>query len=252
MSRTRGGTLAGACFFLTATLWVLPTSGQPPHKKGPEKEQGTPSPAEPGRKKDAPGDRPIPSNRQRNEYGVLGASALHDGGMNLPPDMRVPEQYQYLRPDLQPTAGELTGKQLPPVPVEFKVLTKKVDFGDEVRAVARILSPYNKPRPFVSLFYHTEYGRRSVMYVNFKPSKKDKNLFLGRGKLSKYAAPGRYIVGTTIIADEVGDRKAYWADFHKPMQEEDGSPVGFEVFGENPNMDVTAPFLESVEIETES
>jgi hypothetical protein len=191
----------------------------------------------------------VPSNQKLNEYGVLGASALHDGGLNLPPELRVPEQYQYLRPDLQLKEAGLTGKQLPPVLTEMKVLTKTVEPGGEVRAIARVSSPYNKAESFVSLFYNQELGRAATMYVNFKPQKDDATLFLGRGKLSRWAAPGRYVVGTTIISDAVGDRKAYWADFHEPMQEEDGSPVGFNV-EKNPMADLEAPVLESVEVES--
>ncbi|MGH9323430.1 MAG: hypothetical protein ACRD3V_26545 [Vicinamibacteria bacterium] len=194
-------------------------------------------------------DPPLPSNQKLNEYGVFPASALHDGGLNLPPELRVPEQYQYLRPDLQLKEAELTGKQLPPVLTEMKVLTKEPKPGTEVRAIARVTSPYNKAESFVSLFYNQELGRAATMYVNFKPQKDDPTLFLGRGKLSKWAAPGRYVVGTTIISDAVGDRKAYWADFHEPMQEKDGSPVGFDV-GENPLADLEAPTLDSVTIET--
>lgn len=191
----------------------------------------------------------VPSNQKLNEYGVLGASGLHDGGLDLPPELRVPEQYQYLRPDLQLKEAGLTGKQLPPVLTEMKVLTKTVEPGAEVRAIARVTSPYNKAESFVSLFYNQELGRAATMYVNFKPQKDDATLFLGRGKLSRYAAPGRYVVGTTIISDAVGDRKAYWADFHEPMQEEDGTPVGFTV-GENPMADLEAPTLESVTMES--
>jgi hypothetical protein len=191
---------------------------------------------------------PIPSNQRRNEYGVLPSSGFNDGGLDLPPELRVPEPYQYLRPDLQLKEAELTGKQLPPVLTEMKILTKEVDPGGEVRAIARVVSPYNKAESFVSLFYNQELGRAATMYVNFKPQKDDATLFLGRGKLSKWAAPGRYVVGTTIIADAVGDRKAYWADFHDAMQEEDGSPAGFDV-PENAMADLDAPALESVEIE---
>lgn len=196
-------------------------------------------------------EKPVPSNRRLNTYGVLPSSALNDGGMDIPVEMRVPEQYQYRRPDLQLTEGMLSGKQLPPVLTEFRVLTKKVKPGDEVRVLAKVVSPYNEAAQFTSLFYNQDLGRAAELYVNFKPDKKDKTLFRGLGKVTKYAAPGRYVVGTTIIPDAVGDRKAYWADFHKVMQEEDGSPAGFDVT-ENPNADVEAPTLKSVEVETKS
>jgi hypothetical protein len=204
----------------------------------------------------APSEEPpqgpvVPSNRKLNEYGVLPSSALNDGGIDLPVEMRVPEQYQYRRPDLQFTEGQLTGKQLPPVLTEFKVLTKEVKPGEQVRVMARVHSPYNQARDFVSLFYNQELGRAAELYVNFRADKKDKSLFRGIGKVSKYQAPGRYVVGTTIVPDAVGDRKAYWADFHKPMQEEDGSPASFEVL-DHPNVDTDAPVLTGLLIETQT
>ena len=192
----------------------------------------------------------LPAHDVLNEFGVISSSGHDDGGWNLPPELRVPEQYQYRRRDQQLKEVDLSGNQLPPVLTEMKVLTKAVAPGDEVRAIARVVSPYNKAQSFVSLFYNRELGRAATMYVNFKPHEKDETLFLGRGKLSRFAAPGRYVVGTTIIADKVGDRKAYWADFHKPMQEEDGQPIGFQV-SESDSVDITAPVLTSVEVPTE-
>ena len=162
----------------------------------------------------------------------------------------MPEQYQYRRRDLQLKEVDLTGNQLPPVLTEMRVISKEVAPGEEVRAIARVVSPYNKAQSFVSLFYNRELGRAATMYINFKPHDSDETLFLGRGKLSRFAAPGRYVVGTTIIADKVGDRKAYWADFHKAMQEEDGQPIGFQVT-ESDNVDITAPVLKSVTVDTE-
>ena len=185
-----------------------------------------------------------------NEFGVISSSGHDDGGWGLAPDLRVPEQYQYRRRDQQLKEVDLTGNQLPPILTEMRVLSKEVEPGGEVRAMARVLSPYNAAQSFVSLFYNRELGRAATMYVNFQPHDSDETLFLGRGKLSRYAAPGRYVVGTTIIADKVGDRKAYWADFHKAMQEEDGSPVGFQVT-ESDSVDITAPTLKSVTVETE-
>ena len=192
----------------------------------------------------------LPAHEVLNEFGVISSSGHDDGGWNLPPELRVPEQYQYRRRDQQLKEVDLTGNQLPPVLTEMRVLSKEVDPGDEVRAIARVVSPYNKAQSFVSLFYNRELGRAATMYINFKPHDKDETLFLGRGKLSRFAAPGRYVVGTTIIADKVGDRKAYWADFHKPMQEKDGQPIGFQV-REGDTTDIAAPTLESVSVETE-
>lgn len=185
-----------------------------------------------------------------NEFGVISSSGHDDGGWALDPSLRVPEQYQYRRRDQQLKEVDLTGNQLPPILTEMRVLTKAVAPGDEVRAIARVVSPYNEAQSFVSLFYNREIGRAATMYINFQPHDSDDTLFLGRGKLSRYAAPGRYVVGTTIIADKVGDRKAYWADFHKPMQEEDGTPIGFQV-SEGPHTDTEAPRLKSVTVDTE-
>ena len=185
-----------------------------------------------------------------NEFGVISSSGHDDGGWGLEPELRVPEQYQYRRRDQQLKEVDLTGNQLPPILTEMRVLSKEVAPGDEVRAIARVVSPYNEAQSFVSLFYNRELGRAATMYINFQPHESDDTLFLGRGKLSRFAAPGRYVVGTTIIADKVGDRKAYWADFHKAMQEEDGSPVGFQVT-ESDTVDITAPTLKSVSVETE-
>lgn len=192
----------------------------------------------------------LPDHEILNEFGVISSSGHDDGGWNLPPELRVPEQYQYRRRDLQLKEVDLTGNQLPPVLTEMRVLSKEVAPGGEVRAMARVVSPYNKAQSFVSLFYNRELGRAATMYINFKPNEKDDTLFLGRGKLSKYAAPGRYVVGTTIIADKVGDRKAYWADFHTAMQEDDGQPIGFQVT-QGDSVDIQAPTLVSVEVETD-
>ena len=185
-----------------------------------------------------------------NEFGVMSSSGHDDGGWGLAPELRVPEQYQYRRRDRQLKEVDLTGNQLPPVLTEMRVISAEVDPGGEVRAIARVISPYNKAQSFVSLFYNRELGRAATMYVNFKPNEKDETLFLGRGKLSRFAAPGRYIVGTTIIADKVGDRKAYWADFHPAMQDEDGEPIGFNVT-QGDSVDIVAPTLKSVDVETE-
>ncbi len=192
----------------------------------------------------------LPPHEVLNEFGVISSSGHDDGGWALEPELRVPEQYQYRRRDQQLKEVDLTGNQLPPVLTEMRVLSKEVEPGGEVRAIARVVSPYNKAQSFVSLFYNRELGRAATMYVNFQPNDKDETLFLGRGKLSRYAAPGRYVVGTTIIADRVGDRKAYWADFHQAMQEDDGSPIGFDVPG-NDTYDIDAPTLEWVKVDTE-
>jgi hypothetical protein len=193
-----------------------------------------------------------------NEYGVLNASGcmcedLEDGEILPPPELTVPEPFQYLRPDLQTTAAELTGEQRYPVLTEFKILTPEVCAGDEVRAVARVTSAYKNTLPFVTTFFSERYSRlgSATMYVNFEPSKEDKTLFLGRGRVSRYAPPGRYIVAYATISDDVGKRQSYGAEFHKPLNNDDGTPKFFMV-GDNPRVDLRAPVLRKVEIETPS
>lgn len=194
--------------------------------------------------------------RTLNEYGVLNASGcmcedLEDGEILPPPEFTVPEPFQYLRPDLQITAAELTGEQRYPVLTEFKILTPEVGAGDEVRAVARVTSAYKNTLPFVATFFSERYSRlgSATMYVNFEPSKEDKTLFLGRGRVSKFAPPGRYLVAYATISDEVGKRQSYGAEFHKPLNNEDGTPKFFLV-EDNPTVDLRAPALRKVEIET--
>jgi hypothetical protein len=196
--------------------------------------------------------------RTLNEYGVLNASGcmcedLEDGEILPPPELTVPEPFQYLRPDLQITAAELTGEQRYPVLTEFKILTPEVGAGDEVRAVARVTSAYKNTLPFVTTFFSERYSRlgSATMYVNFEPSKDDKTLFLGRGRVSKFAPGGRYIVAYATISDEVGKRQSYGAEFHDPLNNEDGTPKFFLV-EENPRVDLQAPALQSVSIETSS
>ena len=198
----------------------------------------------------------VPHNRTLNEYGVLEASGcmcldLQEGEVLPPPELTIHEPFQYLRPDLQLTAAQLTGEQRYPVLTEFKILTPEVAAGDEVRAVARVVSPYNNTKPFVTTFFSEKYSRlgSATMYMNFEPSKDDKSLFLGRGRVSKFAPRGRYIVAYATIADEVGKRQSYGAEFHAPLDNEDGSPKFFMV-EENPRVDLHAPVLESIGIET--
>jgi hypothetical protein len=187
-------------------------------------------------------------NDRYSEYGTLPSSSFHDGGTYLPVRDRVSEVFQHLDPREQVPQGQLFGSQLPPVLLEYRVLNKILKPGDEVHVVARVQA-VNKARPFVSLFTHAEYGRSTAMvYVNFEQNKKDPQQFLGRGTLPKYLAPGRYVIGDTIISDENGHRKAYWPDWNPVLQESDGTPVGFTV-PENPDADVTPPALRSIKVQ---
>ncbi len=178
---------------------------------------------------------------------------LEDGEVLPPPEITVPEPFQYLRPDLQITAAQLTGDQRYPVLTEFKILTPEVRAGDEVRAIARVTSVYKNTLPFVTTFFSERYSRlgSATMYVNFQPSKEDKSLFVGRGRVSKFAPGGRYIVAYATISDDVGKRQSYGAEFHEPLDNEDRTPKFFLV-EDNPRVDLRAPELKSIEIETPS
>jgi hypothetical protein len=198
----------------------------------------------------------VPFGQTLNEYGVLNASGcmcedLEDGEILPPPEITVPEPFQYLRPDLQITAAELTGEQRYPVLTEFKILTPEVRAGDEVRAIARVTSAYKNTLPFVTTFFSERYSRlgSATMYLNFEPSKEDKTLFVGRGRVSKFAPEGRYIVAYATISDDVGKRQSYGAEFHEPLDNEDRTPKFFMV-ERNPRVDLKAPELRSVAIET--
>jgi hypothetical protein len=200
----------------------------------------------------------VPFGRTLNEYGVLNASGcmcedLEDGEILPPLEITVPEPFQYLRPDLQITAAELTGDQRYPVLTEFKILTPEVRAGDEVRAIARVTSAYKNTLPFVTTFFSERYSRlgSATMYLNFEPSKEDKSLFVGRGRVSKFAPAGRYIVAYATISDDVGKRQSYGAEFHEPLDNEDRTPKFFMV-EDNPRVDLRAPELKSIEVETPS
>ena len=109
-----------------------------------------------------------------------------------------------------------------------------MDPGDTVRAIARVEPAFEKGRRFVAEFWSQEYGRASVIYVNFKPHEKDKNLYLGRGKVDRHHPGGRYNVGSTMITDEHGHKKAYSTEFNPVMRAPDGSPAYFVVSRRTP------------------
>jgi uncharacterized membrane protein YfcA len=218
-----------------------------PDAKPDDKEAETLPDVRRGKKNEGPNS--LPPYDRMDENGVLPASVLHDGGTYLPVDQRVPEVFQWMEPREQIRQGQLLGSQLPPVLTEFRMITKELRPGEEARAVARV-SAMNKPRPMVSLFFHQEAGRsKPAVYMNFEPSKQDPNLFLGRGLVSEYALPGRYMMQEIGTSDENGHRKIYSPDFFPLLQDEEGAPVAFNVL-ENPRADGDAPILKRVEIET--
>jgi hypothetical protein len=175
-------------------------------------------------------------------------SADQIGLTDLPPDEYVPEVFQYLRPGLQVKESELKGgDHRHHALTEFRVVDRVVEPGDTVRLVARVSPPFQKGRPFVAEFWSQEYGRAAVVYVNFKPSKKDKTLYLGKGSVGKFHPGGRYNVGSTMVPDEHGHKKAYSHDFAPTMREPDGTPVYF-VVRDNPKADLTPPTLVSIRV----
>jgi hypothetical protein len=169
------------------------------------------------------------------------------GDPSVPPEDAVPEVFQYRRPDEQPKNGELTGEHLSPYFTEFKVLDRHVEPQARVRVVARVQPPFEKGRRFVAEFFHQEYGRAAVIYVNFKPHEKEKDLYLGETRVSKFTPGGRYNVGSVLMSDEHGHKKAYSPDFSPTLRAEDGTPA-YIMVAENRNVDLTPPTLTSISI----
>lgn len=181
--------------------------------------------------------------------GTEPASADVTGQLGVADEDYIPEVFQYRRRGTQPAQRELSGEHRSTALTEFRVLDLEVDPGDTVRAIAKVEPAFEKGRRFVAEFWSQEYGRASVIYVNFKPHEKDKNLYLGRGKVDRHHPGGRYNVGSTMITDEHGHKKAYSTEFNPVMRAPDGSPAYF-VVAENPAADVTPPTLRSLEILT--
>ena len=181
--------------------------------------------------------------------GTEPASADVTGQLGAADEDYVPEVFQYRRRGTQPVQGELSGDHRSTALTEFRVLDVEVDPGDTVRAIARVEPAFEKGRRFVAEFWSQEYGRASVIYVNFKPHETNRNLYLGRGKVDRHHPGGRYNVGSTMITDEHGRKKAYSTEFNPVMRAPDGSPAYF-VVSENPEVDVTPPTLRSIEVLT--
>ena len=181
--------------------------------------------------------------------GTEPASADVTGQLGVADEDYIPEVFQYRRRGAQPAQRALSGEHRSTALTEFRVIDLEVDPGDTVRAIARVEPAFEKGRRFVAEFWSQEYGRASVIYVNFKPHEKDNNLYLGRGKVDRHHPGGRYNVGSTMITDEHGHKKAYSTEFNPVMRAPDGSPAYF-VVSENPEADVTPPTLRSLEILT--
>ena len=181
--------------------------------------------------------------------GTEPASADVTGQLGVADEDYVPEVFQYRRRGAQTAQRELSGDHRSTALTEFRVIDLGVDPGDTVRAIARVEPAFEKGRRFVAEFWSQEYGRASVLYMNFKPHEKDRNLYLGRGRVDRHHPGGRYNVGSTMITDEHGRKKAYSTEFNPVLRAEDGSPAYF-VVSENPEADVTPPTLRSLEVLT--
>ena len=225
MIRFRGSALAGSLFAASAF-------GQPPEKEPP------PQPAE------------YPFEILEDvTLGTEPASADVTGQLGVPDADYIPEVFQYRRRGAQPTQREISGEHRSTALTEFRVIDRQVDPGETVRAIARVEPAFEKGRRFVAEFWSQDYGRAAVIYVNFKPHGKDKNLYLGRGKVDRHHPGGRYNVGSTMITDEHGHKKAYSTEFNPVMRAGDGSPAHF-VVADNPEADITPPTLRSIEVLT--
>ncbi len=176
-------------------------------------------------------------------------SADVEGQLGVADEDYVPEVFQYRRRDAQPRQGAISGEHRSVAMTEFQVLDPMVAPGEVVRAIVRVEPAFEKGRRFVAEFWSQEYGRASVVYVNFKPHPEHRTLYLGRGRVDRHHPGGRYNAGSTMITDERGRKKAYSAEFNPVMRDPDGGPAHF-VVEDNPDMDVRPPVLRSLEILT--
>ena len=184
-------------------------------------------------------------------FGTEPASADMTGQLGVADADYIPEVFQYRRRSAQRSQAELSGDHRSVALTEFRVIDLEVDPGETVRAIARVEPGFEKGRRFVAEFWSQDYGRASVIYVNFKPHARDRKLYLGRGKVDRHHPGGRYNAGSTMITDEHGRKKAYSTEFNPVMRAADGSPAHF-VVSENPLADVTAPTLRSLTVLTPS
>lgn len=179
-------------------------------------------------------------------------SADVTGQLGVPDADYIPEVFQYRRRGTQKTQGEIGGGEHRSAALtELRVLDSFVEPGGTVRALARVEPAFEKGRRFVAEFWSREYGRAAVVYVNFRPHRRDKNLYLGRGRVDPYHPGGRYDIGSTMITDEQGHKKAYSNEFNPVLRAADGTPAHF-VVADNPRADLTPPTLVSFRVLTEA
>ncbi len=181
--------------------------------------------------------------------GTEPASADVTGQLGVADEDYIPEVFQYRRRGTQLSQGDLSGEHRSVALTELRVIDLAVDPGDTVRAIARVEPAFEKGRRFVAEFWSQDHGRAAVVYVNFKPHATNRNLYLGRGKVDRHHPGGRYNIGSTMITDEYGRKKAYSTEFNPVMRAPDGTPSHF-VVSENPEADLTPPTLTSIGVLT--
>ena len=101
--------------------------------------------------------------------GTEPASADVTGQLGVPDEDYIPEVFQYRRRGTQSPQRELSGDHRSTALTEFRVIDLDVDPGETVRAIAKVEPAFEKGRRFVAEFWSQDYGRASVIYVNFKP-----------------------------------------------------------------------------------
>lgn len=232
-----------AAFVITGALWFVPAVAA--QEADPEQEaRGQPPAAE----AEDPAAYPFAAFEDIT-LGTDPASADLEGQLGVADEDYVPEVFQYRRRDTQRTQGTMSGEHRSAALTELKVIDLAVDPGGTVRAIARVEPAFEKGRRFVAEFWSHDYGRAAVVYVNFKPHARDRTLYLGRGRVDRHHPGGRYNIGSTMITDEHGRKKAYSTEFNPVMRAPDGTPAYF-VVRENPRADITPPTLLSVEVLT--
>ena len=227
---------------------------------GQERPSGTPAPeTEPREPEETPDDLDDDLGDDPDAYpfaviedltlGTEPQSADGTGQLGVPDADYIPEVFQYRRRGTQKTQGEISGEHRSAALTELRVLDSFVEPGGTVRALARVEPAFEKGRRFVAEFWSREYGRAAVVYVNFRPHRKDKNLYLGRGRVDRYHPGGRYDIGSTMLTDERGRKKAYSHEFNPVLRDADGTAAHF-VVADNPRPDSIPPELVSLRVLT--
>ena len=248
----RGLLSGGGAAWLAAAVAVAaqehpqsrPQSAPPPKEEAAEHGAAAPAAAE--------GDTAAEYPFEVTEDLTLGTepqSADVTGQLGVPDEDYIPEVFQYRRRGTQRAQAGLGGDHRSAALTELRVLDGFVEPGAVVRGIARVEPAFEKGRRFVAEFWSQDYGRAAVVYMNFRPHRRDKNLYLGRGRVDRHHPGGRYNIGSTMITDEHGHKKAYSNEFNPVMRAGDGTPAFF-VVAENEEADLTPPTLVSLEVLT--